>query len=63
MEALRQDGDPHANNDNLIISTVAILSVLSSTALLMRLASKRIKMTSLDWDDYLAIGSWVSDGI
>ena len=63
MVALRQHSDPHANHDNLIISIVAIFSVLSSTALLMRLASKRIKKLSLDWDDYLAIGSWVGDGI
>ena len=53
-------GYQNANHDALIISIVTIFSVLSFSALIMRLASKRIKRVGLDWDDYLVITSWVS---
>ncbi|KAI4090564.1 MAG: hypothetical protein LQ339_008348 [Xanthoria mediterranea] len=59
MEPLPPSSDPHANHNTLIIRIAAIFSVLSTTAVLMRLSSKRIKKTSLGWDDYLVIGSWV----
>ena len=50
----------NANHDTLIISVVSIFTVLSFSALMMRLASKRIKRMALDWDDYLVIIAWVS---
>ena len=48
-----------ANHDRLIISTAAVFSVLACLALILRLASKRVKKSALSCDDYLAIGSWV----
>ena len=59
MASLQQSGDPYANHDSLIIGVVTVCSILSVSALLMRLASKRIKRVALDWDDYLAIVAWV----
>lgn len=60
MSSLQQAGDPSANHDGLIISVVTVFCLLSFTALLLRLASKRIKRVALDWDDYLVIVAWVS---
>lgn len=49
----------NANHDVLIISIVAVFSILSFTAIIMRLLSRRLKSVSFDWDDYLAVLSWV----
>ena len=59
MESLQHSGNSDDNHDTLIISVITIFSTLSFTALLLRLAAKRIKRSSLYWDDYLAIVSWV----
>ncbi len=56
---LQNSGNLNANHDALIISVVTVFSALSFTALLLRLAAKRIKRASLKVEDYLAIVSWV----
>ena len=47
------------NHDVLIMSVVIIFSILSFTAVIMRLLSRRFKAINLGWDDYLAMFSWV----
>lgn len=49
----------NANHDDLIMSVVALSSLLSFTAIIMRLLSRRLKSVAFDWDDYLAVFSWV----
>ena len=63
MASFQLAGDPQDNHDSLIIRVVSVFSVLSFSALLMRLASKRLKRVALDWDDYLAIVAWVSSSL
>lgn len=60
MDPTQHGSNLDANHDALIISVITVVSVLSFSALLFRLASRRIKRVSLFWDDYLAIVSWVS---
>lgn len=56
---IQQNGNEDPNHDHLFIAVASIFVALSFSALIMRLASKRIKRTALDYDDYLVILSWV----
>lgn len=47
------------NFDNEIITTVAVSSALSLTAVFLRLMSRRIKRVALSYDDYLIVFAWV----
>lgn len=51
------DGNP--NHDAEIYVIFAIFTALSSTALVLRLMSRRIKRISDHWDDLLAVSAWV----
>ncbi|KAL9599291.1 MAG: hypothetical protein Q9219_003918 [cf. Caloplaca sp. 3 TL-2023] len=59
MNTPNQVEDIDANHDALVIGVTIFLSAVALAALLLRLASKRIRRASLDWDDYLAIISWL----
>ena len=59
MASPAQSDSLDANHDRLIISIVAVFSVLACLALTSRLVSKRLKKAGLGYDDYMAIGAWV----
>ena len=51
--------DSVPNHDSQIIAIVACFTILSLIALGLRLVSRRINRISFNYDDYLAIVSWV----
>lgn len=53
------DGDP--NHDVEVYVVFAIFTALSSTALVLRLMSRRIKRVSYHLDDLLVVSAWVYD--
>lgn len=59
MASTHREENVDPNHDGLIIGVVSVFSVLSFGALVMRLVSKRIKRAAWDYDDFLAIVSWV----
>ena len=51
--------DGNSNHDAEIYVIFAIFTALSSTALILRLISRRIKRVSYHWDDLLVVSAWV----
>lgn len=58
MASFPQQDSLNANHDRQIVSIIAVFSSFSFIALILRLASKRLKRVAFDYDDYLAIVSW-----
>lgn len=59
MAAPDRTDDEFPNHDIDIYVIFAIFTALSSTALILRLVSRRIKRVSFHWDDILVVSAWV----
>ncbi len=60
MSSSTIDRSKQPNHDRQVIAISASFAALSTTALGLRLMSKRLKRSQLCLEDYLAMISWVS---